>query len=103
MAEMEKKLCVDAIRQLMKSVIEIQRRHEVEQMDLSNRQFQWVSNKPNRWVCQNVSAEGHVCLDETKLFWCACVERERRIEKSGHFGYCSKAIEEREAKTSILK
>ena len=93
MAEMEKKLCADAMRRLFESILDFQRKHEVEQLDLSNRQFQWVSNKPNRWVCQNLSAEGHVCLDETKLFWCACVERQKRIEKSGHVKEFSSAIE----------
>ena len=93
MAEREKKQFNDAINHLIASALEFSCKEEVAKIDFSNRQFQWLSNTPNRWICHDSKADGHVCVGETKLFWCACVKRQWKTEKSEYFEQFSSAIE----------
>ncbi len=97
MAKREKKQFNDAIHQMLEWALESSRKEEVEKFNFAGRQLQWLSNKPDRWVCQHGKAEGHVCVDETKMFWCACVKRQRKMEKSEDFHEFSSAIEWAEA------
>lgn len=93
MAEKEKKQFNDAMHQLIEWTLDISRKEEVAKFDFSSRQFQWLSNTPNRWICHDSKADGHVCVGETKLFWCACVKRKWKTEKSEYFQEFSSAIE----------
>ena len=97
MAEREKKQFNDAMHQLIEWAMEFSRKEEVEKFDFNSRQFQWLSNTPNRWICQHLKTEGHVCVDGTKQFWCACTKRQRKMEKSEYFQEFSSAIEWAEA------
>jgi len=93
MAEREKKQFNDAMHQMIELALEFSRKEEVAKFDFSNRQFQWLSNTPNRWICHDSKADGHVCVGEAKLFWCACVKRKWKTEKSEYFQEFSNAIE----------
>lgn len=97
MAKREKKQFNDAMHQMFEWALESSRKEEVEKFNFAGRQLQWQSNKPDRWVCQHGKAEGHVCVGETKMFWCACVQRQQKMEKSEHFHEFSSAIEWTEA------
>lgn len=102
MAEREKKQFNDARRQLIESALEFYRREEMEKFDFTNRQFEWLSNVPNRWICQHLKTEGHVCVDETKWFWCACTKRQQKMESSEYFQEFSSAMEWVEAELAKL-
>lgn len=97
MAKNETKQFTDAMNQLIESTLEFSLKEEVDKFDFNSRQFQWLSNTPNRWICQHLKTEGHVCVDETKQFWCACTKRQRKMEKSEYFQEFSSAIEWAEA------
>ena len=93
MAERETKQVNDAILQLFKRALELERKGQVAKFDFNNRPFQWLSNTPNRWVCYHLSSEGHVCLSETKRHWCTCIKRQQKQEKSKYFNEFAGAIE----------
>lgn len=93
MAEREKKQFNDAMHHMIGLALDFSRKEEVAKFDFSNRQFQWLSNTPNRWTCHDSKADGHVCVDESKIFWCACVKRQWKTEKSKYFEQFSSAIE----------
>ena len=93
MAERDEKQFNDSMHQLIESVLEFSRKEEVEKFDFNSIQFQWLSSTPNRWICQHLKVEGRVCVDETKQFWCACIKRQQKTEKSEYFQEFSSAIE----------
>ena len=93
MAKTEKKRYDDAIHQFIEAALDFSHKEETEKFDFSARQFQWLPNGSNRWMCKHQTAEGRVCVDETKWFWCACTNRQGSLEKSEHFKEFSSAIE----------
>jgi hypothetical protein len=44
-------------------------------------------------MCKHLASDGHVCVDETKWFWCACIKRQWSFERSEYFEEFSSAIE----------
>ena len=93
MAKQEKERFDDALKQFFEWALESSRKEETNNFNFSARTFQWIPNGKFRWACEHQTTDGHVCLDESKLHWCACVKRRQFLEKSEYFENFPSAIE----------
>ncbi len=103
MAKQEKERFDDAMKQLFEWVLESHRKEETSNFNFSARTFQWMPNGKFRWACEYQTKDGHVCLDESKLHWCACVKRRQFLEKSEYFETFPSAIEWAETEMVYLE
>ena len=103
-AKMEEKMRSDALRRVYDLLFDLVRKNEVQKADFLNRKFPWteVNNKPDRWLCQRERTRAVVYLNPP-LYWCACIENQKKDWKSRHdFKNLEEAVEWVEAELTVL-
>lgn len=103
MAKQEKEQFNIAMAHFIELALESSRKEEVNKFDFSARAFQWLSNGASRWVCKHQTTDGHVCLQRSEWFLCACVKRHNLLEKSENFISFPSAIEWAEKEMADLE
>jgi hypothetical protein len=102
MAKQEKERFDEAMKQFFEWMLESSRKEETSNFNFSARTFQWIPKGKFRWVCEHQTTDGHVCLNESKLFWCACVNKKGHFEKSEYSEKFLGAIEWAETEMANL-
>ncbi|RPH61959.1 MAG: hypothetical protein EHM81_03185 [Chloroflexi bacterium] len=85
MADIEKRQCDQAMKQIWEWLLDLHHKKEQDEINFTERNFNWQCTGASRWACQHQTAKGRVCLLENKWFWCVCAERTglpQKFEKS---------------------